>query len=105
MHTQAAEITLMRRDIRAQERGMLQRADVSTASAEQLLSRMRTKLKDLCREREVHKAQPPQLGQARSEGIRQPSHSALIPRFPSLAYKGRGEYRARRALPCPAFSA
>jgi len=41
----------------------------------------------------------------RSEGITQPSRSPLIPPFPSLAYKGRGEYRARRALPCPAFSA
>ena len=47
------EITRMRRDTRAQEREirMLQRADVPTASAELLLSRMRTKLEDLCRER------------------------------------------------------
>ena len=45
----------MRRDIRAQEREirMLQRAGVSTASAELLLSRIRAKLEDLCREREV----------------------------------------------------
>ena len=55
MHTQAAEITLMRRDIRAQEREirMLQRAGVSTASPELLVSRIRAKLEDLCREREV----------------------------------------------------
>ena len=32
---------------------MLQRAGVSTASAELLLSRIRAKLEDLCREREV----------------------------------------------------
>ena len=53
----SAEITRMRRDIRAQEREirMLQRADISTAL---LLSRMRTKLEDLCREREVREAQP-----------------------------------------------
>ena len=51
----SAEITRMRRDIRAQEREirMLQRAGVSTASAELLLSRIRAKLEDLCREREV----------------------------------------------------
>jgi len=51
------EITRMRSQIRAQEREirMLQRADISTAL---LLSRMRTKLEDLCREREVREAQP-----------------------------------------------
>ena len=45
----------MRRDIRAQEREirMGQRAGVSTASAELPLSRLRAKLEDLCREREV----------------------------------------------------
>jgi hypothetical protein len=45
----------MRRDIRTQEREirMLQRAGVSTASAELLLPRIRAKLKDQCREREV----------------------------------------------------
>jgi hypothetical protein len=50
-----AEITRMRRDIPAQEREIrtLQRAGVSTASAELLLSRIRAKLEDLCREREV----------------------------------------------------
>jgi hypothetical protein len=51
----SAEITRMRRDIRAQEREirMLQRAGVSTASAKFLLSRIRAKVEDLCREREV----------------------------------------------------
>jgi hypothetical protein len=49
------EITRMRRQVSAQEREirMLQRAGVSTASAELLLSRMRAKLDDLCREREA----------------------------------------------------
>jgi len=50
----------MRRDIRAQEREirMLQRAGVSTASAELLLQRIRAKHEDLCREREApHEAQ------------------------------------------------
>jgi hypothetical protein len=54
----------MRRDIRAQEREirMLQRAGVSTASAELLVSRIRAKLEDLCREREApHEAQRTQL--------------------------------------------
>jgi hypothetical protein len=48
------EITRMRQ-LRAQEReiGMLQRAGVSTASAELLLSRMRAKVDHLCREREA----------------------------------------------------
>jgi hypothetical protein len=42
----------MRRQIRAQEFEirMLQRAGVSTASAELLLARMRAKIDDLCRE-------------------------------------------------------
>jgi hypothetical protein len=49
------EITRMRGQLRAQEREirMLQRAGVSTASAELLLSRMRVKVDDLCRERET----------------------------------------------------
>ncbi|MGL9622450.1 hypothetical protein QRQ56_31215 [Bradyrhizobium sp. U531] len=46
------EITRMRGQIRAQEREirMLQRAGVATASAELLLTRMRAKVDDLCRE-------------------------------------------------------
>jgi hypothetical protein len=49
------EITRMRGQIRAQEREvrMLQRAGVSSASAELMLSRMRAKIDDLCRERET----------------------------------------------------
>jgi hypothetical protein len=49
------ETTSMRGQIRAQEREirMLQRAGVSTASAELLLSRMRAKVDDLCRESEA----------------------------------------------------
>jgi hypothetical protein len=49
------EITRLRGQIRAQEREirMLQRAGVSTASAELLLTRMRAKVDDLCREREA----------------------------------------------------
>ena len=49
------EITRMRSQLRAQEREirMLQRAGVSTASAELLLSRMRAKVDHLCREREA----------------------------------------------------
>jgi hypothetical protein len=45
----------MRRQIHAQEREvrMLQRASAGTASAELLLSRMRAKVHDLCRERET----------------------------------------------------
>jgi hypothetical protein len=58
------EITRMRGQIRAQEREvrMLQRAGVPTASAELLLSRMRAKVEDLCREREtLRKAEPPAI--------------------------------------------
>ncbi|MGY4334909.1 hypothetical protein ACVWWG_009377 [Bradyrhizobium sp. LB7.2] len=46
------EITRMRGQLRAQEReiGLLQRAGVPTASAALLLSRMRAKVDDLCRE-------------------------------------------------------
>ena len=54
----------MRRDIRAQECEirMLQRAGIPPASAELLLTRMRTRLEDLCREREApHEAQRTQL--------------------------------------------
>jgi len=49
------EVTRMRRQIHAQEREvrMLQRAAAGTASAELLLSRMRAKVHDLCRERET----------------------------------------------------
>ena len=49
------EITRMRGQLRAQEREirMLRRAGMSTASAELLLSRMRAKVDDLCREREA----------------------------------------------------
>lgn len=48
-------ITRLRGAIRAQEREirMLQRAGVSTASAELLLLRMRAKVDDLCRERDM----------------------------------------------------
>jgi hypothetical protein len=48
------EIARMRGQLRAQEREirMLQRAGVSTASPELLLSRMRGKVDELCRERE-----------------------------------------------------
>jgi hypothetical protein len=66
------EIRRMRRQIHAQEREirMLQRAGVSTASAELLLCRMRAKVDDLCREREaLRKAvqpQAPSLPSARS---------------------------------------
>ena len=49
-----SEITRVSGQLRAQEREirMLQRADVPTASAELLLTRMRAKLEDLCRERD-----------------------------------------------------
>jgi len=49
------EITRMRGQLRAREREirMLQWAGVPTASAELLLSRMRVKIDDLCREREA----------------------------------------------------
>jgi hypothetical protein len=49
------EITRTRGQIRAQEREirMLQRAGVATASAELLLTRMRAKVDDLCRERDA----------------------------------------------------
>lgn len=49
------EIARMRGQIRAQEREiqMLQRSGVATASAELLLSRMRTKVDDLSRERDA----------------------------------------------------
>ena len=56
------EITRMRGQLRAQEREirMLRRAGVPTASAELLLTRMRAKVDDLCREREVlRQAQQP----------------------------------------------
>jgi len=49
------EIMQIRRDVRAQQREirMLQRVDIPTASAELLLKRMRARLDDLCRERDV----------------------------------------------------
>jgi hypothetical protein len=58
------EIARLRRQISAQERevGMLRRAGVSTASAELLLSRMRAKLDDLCREREALRSAKYSLG-------------------------------------------
>jgi hypothetical protein len=51
------ELMRMRGQIRAQEREirMLQRAGVSAASAELLLSRMRAKIEDLCREHALRK--------------------------------------------------
>lgn len=54
----------MRGQIRAQEREirMLQRAGLSTASAELLLSRMRAKVDDLCRDREALLKAPHGLG-------------------------------------------
>jgi len=57
------EITRMRGQVRAQEREvrMLQRAGVPTASAELLLSRMRAKVDDLCREREALREAGPSL--------------------------------------------
>jgi hypothetical protein len=50
-----SEITRMRGQVRAQEREirMLQRAGVATASAELLLTCMRAKVDDLCRERDA----------------------------------------------------
>jgi hypothetical protein len=50
----------MHGQIRAQEREtrMLQRAGISTAAAELLLSRVRAKVDDLCREREASRALP-----------------------------------------------
>jgi hypothetical protein len=55
----------MRRQLFAQEREirMLHRAGVSTASAELLLSRMRAKVDDLCRERERLRRDGDELGQ------------------------------------------
>ena len=55
LHWVRNEISRMRGQIRAQEREirMLQRAGVTTAAAELLLARMRTKVDDLCRERDT----------------------------------------------------
>jgi hypothetical protein len=52
------EMTRVRGHIRAQEREirMLQRAGISTASAELLLARMRAKIDDLSRERDTLRA-------------------------------------------------
>ncbi len=55
------EIARVRSAIRAQEReiALLQRAGISSASAELLLARMRAKVDDLCRERDdLRRAQP-----------------------------------------------
>ncbi|MFK4384621.1 hypothetical protein [Bradyrhizobium sp. USDA 223] len=50
-----SEIERLRGQLRAQEREirMLQRAAVPTASAELLLTRIRAKLEDLCRQRDA----------------------------------------------------
>jgi hypothetical protein len=59
------EITRMPKDIHAQEREiwMLQRAVIPTASAELLLTRLRAKFDDLCRERtQLRKSLPPSIG-------------------------------------------
>jgi hypothetical protein len=67
MRTQAAEITLMRRDIRAQEREirMLQRAGVSTASAELLVSRHTSEVRGpMPRARGLRETQRTQLVEA-----------------------------------------
>ncbi|WP_247489463.1 hypothetical protein [Bradyrhizobium sp. 17] len=55
LHWVRNEIARTRGQIRAQEREihMLQRAGVATVSAELLLSRMRAKVDDLCRERDA----------------------------------------------------
>jgi hypothetical protein len=68
------EITRVSRDICAQEREiqMLQRAGVSTTSAELLLSRIRAKLEDLCREHEVLR----ETGRSLSRAIRR-HHAAF----------------------------
>jgi predicted amino acid racemase len=60
----------MRWQIRAQEREirMLQRAGVRTASAELLRSRMRAKIDDLCRERDMLKNST-SIGTRRSEPL------------------------------------
>jgi|APAra7269096979_1048534.scaffolds.fasta_scaffold93486_2 hypothetical protein len=52
-----SEIERLRGQLRAQEREirMLQRAAVPTASAELLLTRMRAKLEDLCRQRDARR--------------------------------------------------
>ena len=55
LHCVYNEIARMRGHIRAQEReiDMLNRAEMPTASGEPLLARMRAKVDDLCRERDV----------------------------------------------------
>ena len=55
LHWVRNEIARMRGQIRAHEREiqMLQRAGVAIASAESLLTRMRAKVDDLCRERDT----------------------------------------------------
>lgn len=61
LHWVHTEIRRMRGQISAQEREirMLQRAGIPTASAELLLSRMRAKIDDLCRERQALRAVAP----------------------------------------------
>ncbi|WP_024508396.1 hypothetical protein [Bradyrhizobium sp. ARR65] len=61
LHWVQNEIAQLRRAICAQEREIatLQRAGVSTASAELLLARLRAKVDDLCRERDALRRSAP----------------------------------------------
>ena len=89
----------MRGQLRAQEREirMLRRAGMSTASAELLLSRMRAKVDDLCREREA-------LRKARGLQRTYSTLSSLV-RFNGAGphhrpcYHERGECRGQRPSP------
>jgi hypothetical protein len=58
------DIARMRGLVRAQEREiqMLRRAGVATASAELLLSRMRAKIDDFCRERDALRKAESEVG-------------------------------------------
>ncbi|MDA9396258.1 hypothetical protein WN73_37725 [Bradyrhizobium sp. CCBAU 45394] len=69
------EIARMRGQVRAQEREilMLQRAGVATASAELLLTRMRAKVDDLCRERDAPEGVVRLTPTRRGAGRRSPS--------------------------------
>lgn len=62
------EIARMRDQLRAQEREMrmLQRAGVPTASAELLLTRMRAKVDDLCRQRDALRRETAAISAPRS---------------------------------------
>lgn len=64
LHWVRNEIARMRGQLRPQEREiqMLQRAGVATASAELLLSRMRAKVDDLCRERDALRKAESEVG-------------------------------------------